>query len=512
MHTLDFGNFLKENKGSGIKVSAELEDTVMRNTGIIMGKFPFFGELIYKLKLMYTERVQTWATDGRHIFINPKFTEPMSDRQVRFVMCHEIMHNVMGHFDRINTRDPELWNIAADLEINPLLVDESLLTKDELVNGLHGLYEDKYLGMSAETIYDALLKDPQMQNKMKGKGNKFDKVISPQEGSSISGDSTPVSGTYDEGEDGEDEGKGKGKGKEGDEEKKKGKPGEGEGEGAGEEGDEEGAGGGGDEGEDSEEKAKKKEEAKKMLDKMGKDSDLLRDWQDAAASAAQKAGNRMGDALRNKISELRKAKINWKEELKKYIGRALSGNKFQLPARRHLYRKMYVRGIKRNYDAIDSIVVCIDTSGSVNQDQIVSFLSEVKSIIELKKPKTADVIYFDHDVQSVDELRNVKKIFDLNKIKGGGGTAFEPPLEWIEKNIVKKGRNVNLVVFFTDGYANLNLKRPSYVDKFIWVITDDIDVPAPKFDEEDDVRVNIKSKRIKLPWGARLDISTADIK
>jgi predicted metal-dependent peptidase len=173
---------------------------------------------------------------------------------------------------------------------------------------------------------------------------------------------------------------------------------------------------------------------------------------------------------------------------------------------------MYVRGIKRNYDAIDSIVVCIDTSGSVNQDQIVSFLSEVKSIIELKKPKTADVIYFDHDVQSVDELRNVKKIFDLNKIKGGGGTAFEPPLEWIEKNIVKKGRNVNLVVFFTDGYANLNLKRPSYVDKFIWVITDDIDVPTPKFDEEDDVRVNIKSKRIKLPWGARLDISTADIK
>ena len=205
---------------------------------------------------MYTERVPTWATDGRHIFINPKFTEPMSDRQVRFVMCHEIMHNVMGHFDRINSRDPELWNIAADLEINPLLVDESLLTKDELVNGLHGLYDEKYLGMSAETIYDALLKDPQMQNKMKAKGNKFDKVISPSEGSSISGDSTPVSGTYDDGDEGDEKGKGKGSGGEEDKEKKK----KGEGAGKSEEGDEEdtGGAGGAEEDENAEEKARKR--------------------------------------------------------------------------------------------------------------------------------------------------------------------------------------------------------------------------------------------------------------
>lgn len=501
MRVVSFSDFQHKSLLEGVQVSPRVEESIVRNSSRLMARYPFFGELLYKLKIRFTTQIPTWATDGKHIFINPQFTAPLTDSQIVFVFCHEIMHNVMGHFYRMGNRDHNLWNQATDLEINPLLVAEGLLTEQELTNGLHGLYDKNFLDMSAEQIYAILEKDSKLQNKFKDKNN-FGGVMKPEEGKQVANNSVSPESSEEREErrknykDENHEAKEKDRAiekktkAESEEEKKaakaksseKDEDPEGEDEEAGIEkgnssstnGDDDGDGGSEGDGDGDDESSES----------------LAKGWRDAASKAA--SGKGIGEGIKRAIDGLRKAQVNWREELKKFIGAALSNAGFKMPAKRHLYRKMYVRSLKRTYEGVDSVVVCVDTSGSITQEQLTIFLSEVQTIIEAKKPREVKVIYFDHQVENVVSLKD--KV-SLDGAKGGGGTDFEPPLKWITDNIINKGRKVDVVVFFTDGYANLDLPRPVYDKKFIWIITDDL-----------------RRERIHLPpWGKRLDISTEDL-
>jgi hypothetical protein len=139
-------------------IKAAKED-VERCVAMIMGRFKFFGEFVYKFRFLYTYRVNTMATDGANIFVNPRFCKDLNDKQIIFVLCHEILHNVMNHFvrkEQAGMTDHDRFNRAADYEINPMLVDEGLLTVSELTDGLKGLYKEKYAGMACEAIYQDL--------------------------------------------------------------------------------------------------------------------------------------------------------------------------------------------------------------------------------------------------------------------------------------------------------------------------------------------------------------------
>jgi hypothetical protein len=137
----------------------QTKSDVERCVALIMGKYKFFGEFIYKFRFLYTYRVNTMATDGKNIFINPKFCSTLTDKQIVFILCHEVLHNLLSHFLRQTNKganDHKKWNYATDYEINPLLVEEGLLTASEVKNDIKGLYEEKYLGMPAEEIYDII--------------------------------------------------------------------------------------------------------------------------------------------------------------------------------------------------------------------------------------------------------------------------------------------------------------------------------------------------------------------
>ena len=141
------------------ELMANAKDDVERCIAVIMGKFKFFGEFIYNCRFLYTYKVPTMATDGKNIFVNPKFCGSLTDKQIVFVLCHEVLHNVMIHFLREkahNVDDHERWNYAADYEINPMLVQEGLIDANELKNEMKGCYEEKYLDKTAEEIYDEL--------------------------------------------------------------------------------------------------------------------------------------------------------------------------------------------------------------------------------------------------------------------------------------------------------------------------------------------------------------------
>jgi predicted metal-dependent peptidase len=83
---------------------------------------PFFGTLSLRLKLI-PGSLPTMATDGSRIVYNCAFVDELKPAELEGTLAHEILHCALGHQCRRGQRDPELWNEAADLAINPILTD-----------------------------------------------------------------------------------------------------------------------------------------------------------------------------------------------------------------------------------------------------------------------------------------------------------------------------------------------------------------------------------------------------
>jgi predicted metal-dependent peptidase len=100
----------------------------------------------------------TAATDGRFLYYNTQFFNAMNNREIEFVIAHEILHCVYDHFGRRENRNPMLYNIAADYVVNNLLVDQRIGEKPKVVE----CYQDfKYRDWTSEEVYDELFDQAQ---------------------------------------------------------------------------------------------------------------------------------------------------------------------------------------------------------------------------------------------------------------------------------------------------------------------------------------------------------------
>jgi predicted metal-dependent peptidase len=125
---------------------------------------PFFKPFINKLKMVYTFRVNTQATDGKTIFVNPRFTEGLDLTQKAFVMAHEIMHVILNHLRREKRAGFEHHkaNCAADYECNIALADLGLISISS-IKKVTELIDEKYRNMGFEEIYN-VMPEPKKEN------------------------------------------------------------------------------------------------------------------------------------------------------------------------------------------------------------------------------------------------------------------------------------------------------------------------------------------------------------
>ena len=118
-------------------------------------KHPFFGNMATRLKIQEAEDwLPTAATDGRTIYFNRKFFDPLTVKQVEFVIAHEILHNVFDHMSRREGRDAKIFNIAADYCVNGQLVRDRI--GDHQIPDIKIFHDTKYYGMGAEEVYDKI--------------------------------------------------------------------------------------------------------------------------------------------------------------------------------------------------------------------------------------------------------------------------------------------------------------------------------------------------------------------
>ena len=129
-----------------------IDKIVVARVGLLL-RHPFFGNMATRLQIKEAEEwCNTAATDGRAIYFNRKFFEPLTTKQVEFVIAHEVLHNVFDHMGRREGRDGQIFNIAADYCVNGQIVRDRI--GDHNIEGIKIFHDSKYYGWGAEQVYD----------------------------------------------------------------------------------------------------------------------------------------------------------------------------------------------------------------------------------------------------------------------------------------------------------------------------------------------------------------------
>ncbi len=128
-----------------------LERIVIARVGLLL-RHPFFGNMATRLRIKEADDwISTAAVDGRFLYFNTQFFNAMNNKEIEFVIAHEILHCVFDHLTRREDRNPRIHNISADYIVNNLLVRDRIGAKPALID----CYQDfKYEGWTSEAVYD----------------------------------------------------------------------------------------------------------------------------------------------------------------------------------------------------------------------------------------------------------------------------------------------------------------------------------------------------------------------
>lgn len=178
-----------------------------------------------------------------------------------------------------------------------------------------------------------------------------------------------------------------------------------------------------------------------------------------AAEETFKQRGTIPGCLKEIIEELFKKNppiYNWKSHFRRILSTEID-TQFKKTYKRLSKRFPNSPGIKLKRKI--SILIAVDTSGSVSKEELAEFFTEINHIHQTGAKVT--VLECDTIIQKKWEFKGIQDI----KISGRGGTDFEPAIEYYKTH----KSEYSLFVFFTDGYAPIdNLKAPH--DMF-WVIT-----------------------------------------
>lgn len=188
------------------------------------------------------------------------------------------------------------------------------------------------------------------------------------------------------------------------------------------------------------------------------------------AQAVAKSMGKMHGGLETLIKNLLDPKVSWKQLLRKYATECLANEDYSFinPRKCLLPLEIYCASLVQEEDTLKHLVVMLDSSGSITDEQLKEFLSEVSALHHLAE-KTI-VIVCDAAIQDVYTLNIFESFKDL-KISGRGGTDFRPVFKYLEEHKI----NPTLFIGFTDGYASFPEKAPSY--PVIWCLTNKTDIP-----------------------------------
>jgi len=171
-------------------------------------------------------------------------------------------------------------------------------------------------------------------------------------------------------------------------------------------------------------------------------------------------------------------KIPWQQLLERYIqATVISDVSWKRPSKSGLANNFYFPGVEKNHL---TVIVGIDTSGSVSNDELKEFVTEIYQIMVSFGNLTMVLIDCDAHVQNVQIIEDGESVDDQDLPwegrgwYGRGGTKFEPVFEWVEESL-ENGEidKPEILIYFTDMYGSFPDEEPDY--STIWISNSNVD-------------------------------------
>lgn len=367
-------------------------------------KFAGLSGVVYVGEVRIDEGCETAGTDGRDVWYAPSFIEPLSRKQLRFLVLHESLHKALHHcsaYKSLCEKYPNLCNVAMDFVVNGTI--EETDPQHEFIEhptSVPPLLDPKFFGWSFVEVLQYLLKQTGGKDLKDGEG--------------ACGDSGDGKG-----------GNGVGKGKPMDKHVI---------------------------GKLSGDVATKTE--KEVTDALHQGKVLQKRLQNRGSGSS-------GSPLDNLI---KKRDTNWREHLREWATSLCEGDEFSrfAPPNKRLLPLGVIMPSHFSESTGELIVAC-DTSGSMGGLYPVVF-GEIARICENVLPDSVRVLWWEGSVvgDQVFKQHEYQNIARLLKPAGGGGTRVSCVAEYIEDNKLKpKG-----VLYLTDGYIESDYKLPEFPTLF----------------------------------------------
>ena len=182
---------------------------------------------------------------------------------------------------------------------------------------------------------------------------------------------------------------------------------------------------------------------------------------EAVLQAAQATGaDNLPSGVKRLIKDLTQPVVNWRELLQQQIQSTVKDDySWMRMNRRGWGMDAILPGMKPG-NQID-ICIAIDTSGSIGEEDIRDFMSEIKGIMEAYDEYKLQVWSFDTDVYNHETFTsdNMEDITSYEP-KGGGGTDFDANWRFMKANDIEPKK----FIMFTDGYPYGSWGDPDYCD------------------------------------------------
>ena len=437
-----------------VKPTVEQERVLATARVAFMVASPFYAHLYHSIgREVITRDIGTLATDGRHIAINPDYFCALTVPEQVFTMAHEMSHLVcrhpqrMAHYHKTGSLkgkpvSQRFANICADYVINADLVE----TKVGAVNPDWLLRPDVTGDQLWEDVYERLWQDPPKRPKPPGKGRGEpcdDGTPGSQPGESEAEGSEPEHQPH--------------RVKDDPRRRVFGKP------------DKQAEANGG----------AFDELLPPPVDPVSGEVDLPEEheFQEAVARAAAvaKAIGKLPASIQRLVDEILAPQVDWRDHIRLLVTGKVGarGETWKRPNRRRLVLNpiMILPG-KRGYGA-ETVVVGVDTSGSIGEKELAVFMAEVSGILSDVKPRRIVVIGCDAAVSQVDEVTSLDEFEGLREkgIKGGGGTRFEPVFDYVAEHDLRP----ETLIYLTDLLGSFPAEAPAY--PVVWAATTDCEVP-----------------------------------
>ena len=446
----------------------------------LMKKQPFYAVLLLNVQFSIDPMCETAYTDGKRIAFGPDFLEEISDRELEFVMMHEVLHIALNHCYRTKEDyDFELFNIACDIVVNSNILYSSgfnlnVITLKKYGESMHETPsgQEGYL-FTAEQVYEMLKagftipadggsgkNNKGSQNGTGGKKKKEDDTEDPDEdddGAGNSGKSDKKKKNDGKNskkkDDASDNGKGSMSGFDDHTYWNISKQGESDG--------------------------VEKEMEQYWLQKMIEATEIAVHIDEKRAKKGQKGCGSIPLLAERIIKELTKPQTNWREILQNFVQDEINDYSFNPPDRRLQDCPFILPDYNEKDEDPKNIWFCIDTSGSISDKELTAAYSEIVGAIEQFEGHLSGWLsLFDHQITEPEPFENVDDVLTIRPV-GGGGTSFHIIFQKLEE--IQDDLKVECLVIITDGYAPFPGEDASLGIPVLWLINNDkVDPPWGK--------------------------------